>query len=154
MDMHVRDGLAGGRAIIDADIEAVRAELRVENPFLVPDQIEQRLLLPGREVEKRTHVSIRDREGMTPRHRIAVADGKRQGIRRNNPVLLYRGIGDSREFQSLRFRPEDLSPQNRDIWVRYLGAQATMLSDSVLSFDTVHDRVAALKRHASDIHPG
>jgi hypothetical protein len=68
-------------------------------------------------------------------------------------VLLYRGIGDATEFRSLRFGPEDLAPGERDIWARYLGAQAAMLSDSVLSFNTVHDRVARSEttcfRHAS-----
>jgi hypothetical protein len=36
MDVHVRDGLAGGRAIIDADVEGVRSELHVDNPLFVP----------------------------------------------------------------------------------------------------------------------
>jgi hypothetical protein len=70
-------------------------------------------------------------------------------------VLLYRGIGDSTEFRSLRFGPADLAPQNRDIWARYLSAQAAMLSDSVLSFNTVHDRVVRSEttcfRHASQM---
>jgi hypothetical protein len=39
MDMHMRDGLAGGRPIVDSDIEGGRGELRVENAFLVPDEI-------------------------------------------------------------------------------------------------------------------
>jgi hypothetical protein len=56
-------------------------------------------------------------------------------------VLLYRGIGQATLFRCLRFRPQDLSPANRAIWRNYLGVQAGMLSDSVLSFNTIHDRV-------------
>jgi hypothetical protein len=56
-------------------------------------------------------------------------------------VLLYRGIGDATIFRCLQFRPEDLSPTNQEIWRKYLRIQAAMLSDSVLSFNTIHDRV-------------
>lgn len=56
-------------------------------------------------------------------------------------VLLYRGIGENPAFRCLQFRPEELSPANRNIWRKYLAVQAAMLSDSVLSFNTVHDRV-------------
>ena len=56
-------------------------------------------------------------------------------------VLLYRGIGQSSVFRSLQFEPSDLTAANRDIWRKYLGVQAEMLSDSVLSFNTIHDRV-------------
>jgi hypothetical protein len=35
----------------------------------------------------------------------------------------------------------DYNAANRDIWRKYLGVQAQMLSDSVLSFNTIHDRV-------------
>jgi hypothetical protein len=56
-------------------------------------------------------------------------------------VLLYRGIGESKAFRCLQFQPEELSPAHREIWRKYLGVQATMLSDSVLSFNTIHDRV-------------
>ena len=76
-----------------------------------------------------------------------------QPLLEQGQVLLYRGIGDSPEFHALRFGPEDLAPRNRDIWDRYLSAQTVMLSDSVLSFNTVHDRVARSEttcfRHAS-----
>jgi hypothetical protein len=70
-------------------------------------------------------------------------------------ALLYRGIGDSPEFRCLQFHPEELSPTKREIWRRYLGAQAAMLSDSVLSFNTIHDRVVRCEtgslRHASGL---
>jgi hypothetical protein len=55
-------------------------------------------------------------------------------------VLLYRGIGRASAFRHLRFEPEKLSPFNLEIWQKYLTLQAQMLSDSVLSFNTIHDR--------------
>ena len=56
-------------------------------------------------------------------------------------VSLYRGIGQATRFRCLRFRPEELSPASREIWRKYLRVQADMLSDSILSFNTIHDRV-------------
>lgn len=56
-------------------------------------------------------------------------------------ALLYRGIAETNAFRWLQFRPEELSAVNRGIWRKYLGLQAAMLSDSVLSFNTVHDRI-------------
>jgi len=56
-------------------------------------------------------------------------------------VLLYRGIAEANVFRQLRFHPDDLAPANRVVWQRYPAVQADMLSDSVLSFNTVHDRV-------------
>jgi hypothetical protein len=56
-------------------------------------------------------------------------------------ILLYRGIGQSPVFRCLQFEPSDLTAANREILRRYLGIQAEMLSDSVLSFNTIHDRV-------------
>ena len=56
-------------------------------------------------------------------------------------VLLYRGIGKAACFRCFRLRREELSPANGEIWRKYLRVQADMLSDSVLSFNTIHDRV-------------
>jgi len=56
-------------------------------------------------------------------------------------VLLYRGIGDASTFRQLRFQADELSALNREIWRKYLAVQARMLSDSVLSFNTIHDRI-------------
>ena len=56
-------------------------------------------------------------------------------------VVLYRGIEQASTWRQLRFEPEDLSPANRAIWRKYLGLMADMLSDSALSFNTIHDRV-------------
>ena len=56
-------------------------------------------------------------------------------------VLLYRGIEQSAVFRYPQFEPNGLSAANQEIWRRYLGVQAQMLSDSVLSFNTIHDRV-------------
>jgi hypothetical protein len=35
-------------------------------------------------------------------------------------VSLYRGIGQATRFRCLRFRPEELSPANAEIWRKYL----------------------------------
>ena len=89
MDVHVSDGLAGGRPIVDADVEGVRGELGVENPLLFSDDLEQRGLLLERQFEKRPHVSMRDRERVTRRDGIAVADGKGEGIRCHDPASVH-----------------------------------------------------------------
>jgi hypothetical protein len=69
-----------------------------------------------------------------------ISDQNQPNIERGH-VLLYRGIADNTAFRFLEFRPEELSPASRNIWRKYLGVQAAMLSDSVLSFNTIHDRV-------------
>ncbi|MGH8304989.1 MAG: hypothetical protein ACRETG_05205, partial [Steroidobacteraceae bacterium] len=56
-------------------------------------------------------------------------------------VLLYRGVGDASTFRRLLFQPDGLSAANREVWQKYLAVQAEMLSDSVLSFNTIHDRI-------------
>jgi len=56
-------------------------------------------------------------------------------------VLLYRGLGDAPVFRQLRFRSADLSAPNFEVWRRYIVLQADMLSDSVRSFNTIHDRI-------------
>jgi hypothetical protein len=56
-------------------------------------------------------------------------------------VALYRGIGLATRSRCLRFRPYELSPANGEIWRKYLRVQAGMLSDSILSFNTIHDRL-------------
>jgi hypothetical protein len=55
-------------------------------------------------------------------------------------VLLYRGVEHSSVFRCLRFEAERLSPLDLEVWRKYLNLQAQMLSDSVLSFNTIHDR--------------
>jgi hypothetical protein len=55
-------------------------------------------------------------------------------------VLVYRGIQREKTFQypgMERFRQE---PANRRAWNRHLALQWRMLSDSTLSFNTIHDR--------------
>ena len=69
-----------------------------------------------------------------------ISDQDQPHIERGH-ALLYRGIAATKAFRCLQFRPEDLSTVNRDIWRKYLGVQAAMLSDSVRSFNTIHDRV-------------
>ena len=81
MDMDVSDGLTGSWAIVDADVVGVRSEFRVENPLLLADELEQRGMLLGRQVEERPNVPIRDDERMAGRDWICIADGNRQGVR-------------------------------------------------------------------------
>jgi hypothetical protein len=73
-------------------------------------------------------------------------------------VLLYRGIGQSTVFRCLQFERDSLSPANREIWRKYLDVQAQMLSDSVLSFNSIHDRVNRCEtgglRHATWLGDG
>ena len=56
-------------------------------------------------------------------------------------VVLYRGIGQTNVFQQLRFRHDELSSANREVLRNYLALQADMMSDSTLSFNTIHDRI-------------
>jgi len=56
-------------------------------------------------------------------------------------VSLYRGIGQATRFLCLRFRSEELPPANGEIWRKYQRVQAGMLSDSILSVNTIHDRL-------------
>lgn len=62
-------------------------------------------------------------------------------------VLLYRGIGDASTFRQLRFQANELAAGNREIWRKYLAVQAHMLSDSILSFNTIHDRIKRCEAH-------
>ncbi len=64
-----------------------------------------------------------------------------QPLIESGEVVLYRGIGQASIFRQLRFRPDALSSANREVWRKYLALQADMLSDSTLSFNTIHDRV-------------
>jgi hypothetical protein len=55
-------------------------------------------------------------------------------------ILLYRGIGTEETFRYTDFSQELPSAPNRRTWDCYLALQWRMLSDSVLSFNTIHDR--------------
>jgi len=55
-------------------------------------------------------------------------------------VLLYRGVEQAPLFRYLEFESERLSSVRLEAWHKYLALQARMLSDSVLSFKTIHDR--------------
>ncbi|MGH9395306.1 MAG: hypothetical protein ACRD18_00430 [Terriglobia bacterium] len=55
-------------------------------------------------------------------------------------ILLYRGVERAGVFRCLSFEPGKLSPAAWKVWRKYLTVQAQMLSDSALSFNTIHDR--------------
>ena len=55
-------------------------------------------------------------------------------------VLLYRGIGRQKMFRYPSLERDRQQLANQRTWNRYLALQWSMLSDSTLSFNTVHDR--------------
>lgn len=55
-------------------------------------------------------------------------------------ILLYRGIQRAKTFRYPDFGQDLRGTANRKIWDRYLVLQWRMLSNSVLSFNTIHDR--------------
>ncbi|HAR41948.1 MAG TPA: hypothetical protein DCS07_04850 [Bdellovibrionales bacterium] len=55
-------------------------------------------------------------------------------------VYLYRGIGDSTEFNWLKFDVTALKNKNKEAWLAFVKTQGQVLSDSVLSFNSIHDR--------------
>ena len=55
-------------------------------------------------------------------------------------VLLYRGIQTAEAFRWPGFGRDSRGTANQRTWDRYLALQWRMLSDSILSFNTVHDR--------------
>ena len=66
-------------------------------------------------------------------------------------VLLYRRVGQARAFRHLCFDLGRLSTSDAEVWGKYFSLQAEMLSDSVLSFNTIHDRTKRCEtRHLRD----
>ena len=57
-------------------------------------------------------------------------------------VILYRGVQRSRAFRFLRVIHGNLGASGRRVWRSYVRTQLRMLSDSELSFNTIHDRAA------------
>ena len=55
-------------------------------------------------------------------------------------VLVYRGIQREKTFRYPSVERLREEPANRQTWNRYLALQWSMLSDSTLSFNTIHDR--------------
>ena len=55
-------------------------------------------------------------------------------------ALLYRGIQTEKMFRYPSLEPDLQQLANRRTWTRYLALQWRMLSDSTLSFNTIHDR--------------
>ena len=60
-------------------------------------------------------------------------------------VLLYRGVQDAPRFR--RFCVGPLSSAKRGIWKRYVATQVHVLSDSVRSFNSIHDRAKRAETH-------
>jgi hypothetical protein len=55
-------------------------------------------------------------------------------------VLLYRGVQRSDAFQLFRVGRGDLDVRKRRLWQTYVNLQAYLMSDSVRSFNSIHDR--------------
>ena len=55
-------------------------------------------------------------------------------------VILYRGVHESDVFRFLQVDRHNLDQEKRDVWQKYIKTQEQMLSDSILSFNTIHDR--------------
>jgi hypothetical protein len=55
-------------------------------------------------------------------------------------VVLYRGVQKSDVFRLLRVDGGSLDREQRHVWRKYVRIQEHMLSDSLLSFNTIHDR--------------
>ncbi len=67
-----------------------------------------------------------------------VVEATDQPLLRSGEVVLYRGIG--RAETAHLFQPGDLDARDRSVWRRYVRVQADVLSDSVRSFNSIHDR--------------
>jgi hypothetical protein len=55
-------------------------------------------------------------------------------------VLVYRGIEREEVFRYPQFEEDPDDPATQRVWNKYLALQWRMLSDSTLSFNTIHDR--------------
>jgi hypothetical protein len=60
-----------------------------------------------------------------------------QPLLASRELMLYRGLQRSREFR--HFQPGALREGERSSWRHFIGVQAHVLSDSVRSFNSVHD---------------
>jgi hypothetical protein len=61
-------------------------------------------------------------------------------------VLLFRGLQDAPRFR--RFCMGPLGSTKRRIWQRYVSTQVHVLSDSVRSFNSIHDRAKRAETHS------
>ena len=71
-----------------------------------------------------------------------LARAEDQPLLPSGEVVLYRGIQQSTAFRFLHLDHSRLDEEKGRVWQSYVGAQVRMLSDSVLSFNTIHDRAA------------
>jgi hypothetical protein len=72
-----------------------------------------------------------------------------QPLLASGELMLYRGLQRSREFR--HFQPGTLGEGERSSWRHFVGVQAHVLSDSVRSFNSVHDRASRCEtEHLAD----
>jgi hypothetical protein len=63
-----------------------------------------------------------------------------QPFMKNGDVVLYRGIQKASVHRFLEIHVDGLSRHKTDLWKKYIAAQSFILSDSVRSFTSIHDR--------------
>ena len=72
-----------------------------------------------------------------------------QPLLASGELMLYRGLQRSREFR--HFQPGALGEGKSSSWRHFTGVQAHVLSDSVRSFNSVHDRTSRCEtEHIAD----
>jgi hypothetical protein len=79
-------------------------------------------------------------------------DVDEQPLLDSGEAVLYRGIGKAETFRFLRVGSRDADSEQGRVWRQYLSTQARVLSDSTLSFNSIHDR--AKRAETSHIRDG
>lgn len=85
VDMDMQDTLPGRRPNINADVVAVRFELRVQQPSLLSYKPHAGVDLFGREVKKAGDMTTRDDHRMTRAHRVGIPSAEREFVIQGHP---------------------------------------------------------------------
>lgn len=67
-----------------------------------------------------------------------IVEAADQPLLQSGEVVLYRGVGKAETGRL--FQTGNLDVRDRSVWRRYVRVQADLLSDSVRSFNSIHDR--------------
>ena len=95
MHMHVRHGLAGRHAIVDADVVSVRPQFRVQHRPHALQHRQHRALLVEAHLPERFHVPPRHDQAMATGNRVAVAQREHEtlGNQQAGGVRYAKGAG-------------------------------------------------------------
>ena len=85
MHVHVHHGLAGRRAVIDADVVSVRPQLRVQDRPNARQHRQHRALLLKAYLPERSHVPPRHDKAVATRNRVAVAQREYETLGNQQP---------------------------------------------------------------------